>query len=266
MATGRISVGGIEMFYDLSGPDGAPVACLNHCFASDHRYWDPHLAAFGGMRVLRYDTRGHGRSDAPAGPYTLEMLAGDVVGLCDALGIETVHFCGVSLGGQIAQTFALTYPDRLASLVLVNSTCEYTEDQTRLWRDRARQALDGGIAAVHGPLMQRWFTPEAAERRIPGYRYMEQVVAEFAPESFDAASAAMCMLDTTERLKNIKVPSMVIATPDDPGAPREVSEKMARLIPDCELHWLEPARHLSSLEHPERFNDLVRAFLGKHVL
>ncbi|MDA1100830.1 MAG: alpha/beta fold hydrolase [Proteobacteria bacterium] len=261
MTIERIDNGDIMMAYELSGPPDAPVVCLNHCFASGLGYWEPHLPAFEGFKVLRYDTRGHGRSDAPPGPYTLEMLAADVAGLQDALGIERVHFCGVSLGGQIAQTFALAYPERLASLILVNTTCEYTEAHVAMWRARARQALDGGIEAVHGPLMARWFTAEAAEQRTPGYLYMDKVVRNFAPESFQSASEAMCMLGTTERLPEIAAPTLIIATPEDPGAPREVSEKMARLIPNATLAWLEPARHLSSLEHPERFNRLVRDFL-----
>ena len=261
MKKGIIDTGRINMFFELSGPADAPVVCLNHCFASDHHYWDLHMEAFGDFRVLRFDTRGHGQSDAPPGPYTLEMLAGDVAGLCDALDIEKVHFCGVSLGGQIAQTFALEYPARLASLTLVNSTCEYTEEQTKMWRERADQALQGGIEAVRAPLLKRWFTERAAERQIPGYLYMEAAIGRFTPASFDAASAAMCALDTTDRLSSIDVPALVVATPDDPGAPREVSEKMARLIPNCELKWLEPAQHLASLEHPALFNQLIEEFL-----
>ena len=263
MTIGRIDTGEIRMAYELSGPEGAPVACLNHCFGSDLHYWDRHLPAFEGFRVLRYDTRGHGGSDAPPGPYRLEMLAADVAGLQGALGIERVHFCGVSLGGQIAQTFALDYPERVASLILVNTTCEYAEDQVALWRERARQVLRDGIEPLHAALMTRWFTDEAAEGQLPGYRYMMDAIRRFPPESFAAAAAAMCGLNTGPRLPRIAAPTLVIGTPEDPGAPREVTEKMARLIPGASLEWLTPARHLSSLEHPERFNALVRSFLAR---
>jgi 3-oxoadipate enol-lactonase len=263
MATGRIDTGAIEMFYELSGPNGAPVVCLNHCFGADHRYWDHHLAAFEGFQVLRYDTRGHGRSDAPAGPYTLSMIAGDIAGLLDALKIEWVHFCGVSMGGMIAQTLALEHPDRIASLMLVNTTCEYTDTQRVLWRERADMALSGGIEAVHAVLMDRWFTQDAADNQIPGYRYMAETFRRFEPSSFDSVIEAMRGLDTVAWLPGIRVPTMVVATPDDPGAPTETSKKMAAAILGAELHWLEPARHLATLEHPERFNDLARAFLSK---
>jgi 3-oxoadipate enol-lactonase len=263
MATGRIDTGAIEMFYALSGPEEGPVVCLNHCFGSDHRYWDHHLAAFQGYRVLRYDTRGHGESGAPPGPYTLSMIASDVIGLLDALGIGRVHFCGVSMGGMIAQTLALEHSERIASLMLVNTTCEYTEAQRVLWRERADLALSDGIEAVHAVLMDRWFTQDAAEGQIPGYRYMSETFRRFEPSSFDAVIEAMRGLDTVARLPEITVPTMVVATPDDPGAPTETSKMMAAAIPGAELHWLEPARHLATLEHPERFNAIARAFLTK---
>ena len=265
MATGRIDAGAIRMTYELTGPEGAPVACLNHCFGSDLHYWDRHLDAFEGFRVLRYDTRGHGGSDGPAGPWSLEMLAADVAGLQDALGIDRVHFCGVSIGGQIAQTFALDYPKRVASLILVNTTCEYGAEQVALWRERAAQVLAGGIEPLHAALLGRWFSDEAAARQLPGYRYMADAIRRLAPRSFAAAVEAMCGLNTTARLPRIAAPTLVIGTPDDPGAPTEVTEKMARLIPGAELAWLTPARHLASLEHPERFNALVRAFLARRI-
>jgi 3-oxoadipate enol-lactonase len=193
----RVDTGGFVMNAELAGPDGAPVVCLNHCFAADHGYWDAHLPALDGFRVLRYDTRGHGDSDAPPGPYTLEMLADDVARLCDVLGVDRVHFCGVSLGGQIAQTFALNYPQRIASLTIVNSTCEYSEEQTQQWRARAQLAQRKGMQAVHDALLSRWFTDGAALKQIPGYRYMDAVLRRFTADSFSAASEAMCGLDTT---------------------------------------------------------------------
>ena len=256
----NVQVNDIQMAYELSGPEHAPVVCLNHCFTADHHYWDMHMPAFSGYRVLRFDARGHGCTDATKGPYSLEQLADDAAGLCDALNIDRVHLFGVSLGGQIAQYMALRHPQKTCSLTLINSTCEYTQAQTAMWQERAQQALDNGIEAIRAPLMQRWFTADAAARKTAGYRYMDERISNFPAAVFAAASVAMCGLDTSTQLASIKVPAMVIATPDDPGAPRVVSEKMAREL-DAKLHWLEPAQHLASLEHPERFNALVKDFL-----
>ena len=261
MTSGRIKAGDIGMAYSLDGPAGAPAVCLNHCFASDRNYWEPHLSAFEGFRVLRHDARGHGESDKPPGPYSLEMMAGDLVALLDALGIDEVHLCGVSMGGMISQIVALDFPARVASLALVNTTSEYSDDQLQAWRDRASLVLSDGMDAVRDSLMARWLTSEAAVERNPGYIYMEGAISRFSADSFDAASAAMCGLHTTPRLSEIELPSIVIATPDDPGVPTETSQKMARLL-GAPLHWLEPARHLASLEHVERFNGLMQKFLA----
>ncbi|MFY0611748.1 MAG: alpha/beta fold hydrolase [Hyphomicrobiaceae bacterium] len=254
-------IGAIEIAYEIDGPADAPVVMLSHCFCSDHRFWDAHLPACEGYRVLRYDTRGHGASGRPPGPYTLDMLAGDAVGLLDTLGIEKVHFVGVSMGGMIGQTVALSFPQRLASLALVNTTPTYSEAQRVAWRERAGVVLRDGMAAVHEGLMQRWFTDAAISNGNAGYQYMVDAVHRFPPESFDAVTAAMCQLDTTARLSDIRVPTVVVAAPDDPGVPPELSEKLAHDIPGAQLHWLTPARHLATLEHVDVFNDLLRAHL-----
>jgi 3-oxoadipate enol-lactonase len=260
MLLDSIRVGDINLNYTLSGPASAPVACLYHCFASDLHYWDFHLPAFEGFRVLRHDARGHGGSDAPPGPYSLSMMAADSVGLMDALEIDRVHLCGVSMGGMISQTVALDFPDRVASVALVNTTSEYTKDQLQAWRDRSDLVMRDGMESVRAPLMGRWLTDAAAASRSPGYVYMEGAIARFTAGSFSAASAAMCGLYTTPRLLEIQVPTIVIATPDDPGVPTATSKLMARTL-GAPLHWLEPARHLASLEHVERFNALMRNFL-----
>ena len=256
-------IGSIDIAYEITGTVDAPVVLLIHCFCADHRIWDAHLSACAGCRVVRYDTRGHGASSCPAGPYSLDMLAGDVVGLLDNLEIEKVHFAGVSMGGMIGQTLALTFPERLASLALVNTTPRYSSAQRVAWRERAATVLNDGMAAVHDDLMRRWFTDDAIESANAGYLYMADAVHRFLPQSFDAVTAAMCQLDTTERLGEILLPTLVVAAPDDPGVPPELSEKLAQDIPTSELHWLTPARHLATLEHVETFNRLMRAHLQK---
>lgn len=263
MPAKRVDIGEIAVNAELSGPDGAPVVVLHHCFAANHGYWDEHRPAFDGYRMLRYDARGHGASDAPPGPYTLEMLAGDMAGLMDAFDVDRAHVCGVSLGGQVAQTFALAYPERLDRLMLVNTTCEYTDEQTDLWRARAAEAKAKGMDAVTPALMRRWFTDEAAEAKTAGYRFMEKAIRAFSPASFEAASEAMCMLGTTPRLPEIQAKTLVVGAPEDPGAPKEITELMARLIPNARLEWLHPARHLSSLEHPEAFDRMIAGFLAE---
>ena len=262
MSERRIRVGEIELNYRLTGPEGAPVVSLNHCFSGDHRYWDHHLAAFEGFRILRHAARGHGKSDKPAGPYTLAMMADDLRGLLDQLAIERVHLCGVSMGGMISQTLAIVAPERVASLALVNTTCQYDAEQIKGWRDRAALVQREGVAPLHELLMTRWFTGDAATQRTPGYRYMEDCLHRFEPEAFAAVSAAISNLNTTTGLAALDMPRMVIATKDDPGVPTAMSELMARQL-NVAPQWIGPAQHLASLEYPEIFNGLMRDFLSQ---
>ena len=260
MSASRIRVGDIELNYSLTGPATAPVVCLNHCFSGDHRYWDHHLPAFEGFRVLRHDARGHGESDKPPGPYTLAMMADDLLGLLDGLSIDRVHLCGVSMGGMISQTLAIAAPERVASLALVNTTCEYDAEQVQGWRDRAALVDREGVAPLFDMLMTRWFTEDAAARRTPGYRYMEACLRRFEPKAFTAVSAAISDLNTASGLATLTMPRIVIATKDDPGVPTAMSELMAREL-GVAPQWIGPAQHLATLEHPDRFNRMIRTFL-----
>ncbi len=257
-----LQASGLRVCYELIGPCGAPVVCLAHCFGSNLGYWDCHLPAFDGFRVLRYDARGHGGTDRPAGPYSLKQLADDVVALLDRLQLGIVHFVGVSMGGMVGQTLALDHADRLASLTLANSPCRYTPAQVSLWRERAQLVLEQGVNAVQPALMACWFTDEAAQRRSPGYCFMERAFGSFSATSFAAATEAISRIDTCDRLASIAVPTLLFGSRDDPGVPVSVSEMMARRIVQAELHWLEPARHLASLERADEFNRIIRQFLA----
>jgi len=254
-----------RIFYQIGEPSDAEVVCLSHCFGSNHQYWDCHLPAVEGYRILRYDTRGHGQSDCPPGPYSLDQLTRDVVELLDVLSIERAHFVGVSMGGMIGQTLALAHADRLLSLTLANSPCTYTDAQVELWRERARHVLDNGIDSVKPALMQRWFTDQAKSLLIPGYQFINRAFSNFSPQSFTAATAAVCEINTTDELHRISVPTLLFGSPDDPGVPVEISELMAERIPNAQLHWLAPSRHLASLEQVDTFNRILRSFLTEHT-
>lgn len=261
MTTSLAPVGDIEIAYVDSGPESAPPVFMGHCFCADHRFWDAHLPACEGFRSIRFDTRGHGASDRTDGPYTLSQLAGDVLGLMDHLNLAQAHYVGVSMGGMIGQTLAIEHPERLCSLALVNTTPRYSGEQRTQWRERASDVLDNGIEPIHGALMRRWFTDEALNDGLEGARYIADVIRRFDRRSFASVTAAMCELDTVQRLGSIRVPTLVVAAPDDPGVPRKISECLAASIPGASLEWLHPARHLASLEHVGMFNRLLRTHL-----
>ncbi len=211
--------------------------------------------------MLRYDIRGHGSSQCSPGPMSLARLAEDVIELLDVLTLDRVHFVGVSMGGMIGQTLALAHADRLLSLTLANSPCQYSDAQIDLWRERAQSVLDNGIDSVKDALMQRWFSDQAAAKRVHGYQYIDSAFSRFSPASFAAATEAICQIDTSDQLHQINAPTLLIGSPDDPGVPVEVSKLMAARIPNAQLHWLAPSRHLATLEQPEQFNAILRMFL-----
>ena len=250
-----------RIFYQIEGPPDADIVCLSHCFGSNHHYWDGHLPAVDGFRVLRYDTRGHGQSDSPSGPYSLARLATDVVELIDSLSIERMHFVGVSMGGMIGQTLALANAERLLSLTLANSPCNYTEAQIVLWRERAQSVLENGIDSVKPALMQRWFTDHAASDGLPGYQFIDKAFSEFSSSSFAAATEAVAGINTCDDLQRITLPTLLFGSHDDPGVPVEISNLMAEKIPDAQLYWLDPSRHLATLEQVDTFNTILREFL-----
>jgi len=261
MTAERVKAGDVWLNAEFDGPPDAPVVVLHHCFGASLAYWDRHMAAFAGYRTLRFDTRGHGASDGPPGLWTLAEMAADVAALLDVYGIAQASICGVSMGGQVAQTFALAWPERVEALMLANTVSEYNDDQIAMWRQRTEEVLQGGIAAVEDAMLPRWFTPDAVASQAPGYRYMAAAFRRFRPESFAAVAHALARVHTTSRLPEIDRPALVVGAEKDPGAPKAMTERMAELLPQGRLVWLEPSMHLASLEHPERFNRLVRDFL-----
>lgn len=260
------NLGSHHLAYDICGPQAGPPVLLSHCFAGNRHVWDAQLPALSAYRVIRYDTRGHGQSELPPGPYRLDDLADDVIGLLDALGIEQVHYFGISMGGRIGQNIALRFPQRLASLGLITTTCAPNEDELEDRRDRMAAVRRDGIEAQHDRNMQRWFTDQALRDQIPGVRIMSHAFRSFSPQAFEwVAGAILNDSNRADDLKRITAATLIVASPDDPGVPRETSELMRDEIPRSEFHWLSPAKHLATLEHSERFNQIMIDFLAKHA-
>ena len=131
----KIQANGIQLHYELAGPADAPVVMLSNSLGTRLEMWDPQMQALTERyRVLRYDSRGHGRSEAPDGPYTIDMLADDALGLLDALDIERVHFCGLSKGGMVGQVLGARHGDRLISLALCSTACHMPAPE--MWEER----------------------------------------------------------------------------------------------------------------------------------
>ncbi len=260
----KITANGININYSLDGPASAPVVMLSHSLATNLSMWDPQMPALTPRyRVLRYDTRGHGGTDAPDGAYSLDQLAEDARALLRALGIGRTHFIGLSMGGFIGQILALKYPQMLQSLVLCDTTSRVPADAKPMWDERIRVAKTQGMGPHVEPTVGRWFTAPFLELHPNVVNPLRQMIRATKPAGYIGCCHAIAALDLTDRLDAITVPTLVIVGEDDPGTPVAASRTIHERIKGSELVILKSASHLSNMEQPEAFNWAVTAFLAK---
>lgn len=258
----RVVANGIVTQFVMEGPAGAPVVTLSHSLAASLDMWEPQIPALTARyRVLRYDTRGHGGSEVPPGPYTLDMLADDVLGLLAALGIERTHFVGLSMGGMIGQALALKRPDVLASLVLADTSCRMPPESGPLWDARIAMAESQGMAPLADGTIERWFTRPFIERAPEAVDRVRMLIRTTPPQGFTSCSQAIRALDYAAHLHEIRVPTLIIVGGDDHGTPVAASELMHAAIAGSQLVILPSAAHLSNVEQADRFNQAVLEFL-----
>lgn len=260
----KIDANGIKINYELSGRDEAPVVMLSHSLASSMVMWNPQLAALeSNFKVLRFDTRGHGDSDAPEGKYSLEMLAEDAVALLDALEIDAVHFVGLSMGGMIGQNLALDHGKRLKSLALCDTSAIMPDEVQPIWDQRIADARKKGMQDQVGETLERWFTPEYLSQNPPEVEMIRRQVLATPVSGYIGCSEAIRGLDNLERLSEIDIPTIIIVGEEDPGTPVAVSEAMHVRISGSKLVILPSARHLSNIEQSTAFNEALTDFLLK---
>jgi 3-oxoadipate enol-lactonase len=258
----RIKTNGIQMNYELSGKQGAPVVVLSHSLSSSLLMWNPQMDALDPyFQVLRYDTRGHGASDAPPGTYTLELLGEDVVKLLDALGIDRVHFVGLSMGGMIGQCLALNYSHRVKSLALCDTAAIVPAEAQPLWQERMDKACKKGMEALLDQTMERWFTPSFLKENSKMLALIREQLLATPVSGYIGCSEAIRKLNYLERLSEIKMPTLIMVGEDDPGTPVSASEAMHERISNSRLVVLPSARHLSNVEQAEAFNAALLNFV-----
>jgi 3-oxoadipate enol-lactonase len=259
----RIKANGIRMNYELSGKKAAPVVVLSHSLSSNLLMWNPQIDALNPyFLVLRYDTRGHGASDAPPGSYTLELLAEDVIGLLDALGLDRVHFVGLSMGGMIGQCLVLNHPHRLKSLVLCDTASVVPEEAQPVWQERLDKVRKKGMKALSEETIERWFTPAFLRRNPPMVKLIREQILATPVAGYTGCAEAIRRLNYMDRIAGIKTPTLIMVGEDDPGTPVSASKAMHERIAGSKLAVLPSARHLSNVEQTEAFNAALLEFLS----
>ena len=252
--------------YDMQGPrDGSlprHTFVLAHALGCELTMWDAlahHLAEHG--RVVRYNQRGHGDSEAPAGPYTMAELADDAARLIAELALGPVVWVGLSMGGMIGQELALRHPGLVRALVLANTTSGYPAEAQAGWSQRIAGIQQGGLEAIVDGALQRWFHAGFHAQQPQTVAHWRARVLACDAAGYIACCRAIAGLDTTARLPGIAVPALVIAGALDQGTPPEMARVIAQGIPGARLVVLPEASHLSVLEQPLAFRSTLDDWL-----
>jgi 3-oxoadipate enol-lactonase / 4-carboxymuconolactone decarboxylase len=249
-----------RIFYRLEGNEGLPVLVLSHSIGADHAMWEPQVQdLLPYFQILRFDTRGHGASEAPAGDYSVEQLGRDALELLDALKLGKFAFCGLSLGGAIGQWLALHSADRMTALVLANTSPRFGTPEN--WSNRIQAVRQGGMPAIVEIAMQRFFSPEFLGDSNPWASSIRSVILGTNPSGYVGCCAALRDFDFTGGLSQIKIPTLVIAGEKDVSTPLAGNgDEFVRNIAGARLVRL-PAAHLSNVEAPKSFLAALFSFL-----
>jgi 3-oxoadipate enol-lactonase / 4-carboxymuconolactone decarboxylase len=257
-----IRANGVELFYDLTGPEDAPVVVFSTSVGATLEMWDPQVRALADrFRILRYDTRGHGRSEVVDRPLSMDDLADDLAGLLDALGIAKAHLVGLSLGGMTGQTLAVRRPEKLASLVLMATSAYVPPAET--WTQRAATVRAQGMATIADVVMGRWFTAAFAERAPQLVADTRKRFIANPPNGYATCCEAIRDMDLRPVIHAIRTPTLILSGADDPATPVAMMEDIRSRIPDVEMVIVPRAAHLLNLEQPEIVNAHLAAFLGR---
>jgi 3-oxoadipate enol-lactonase len=255
----KAKVNGIETNYEIHGKEGAPWLTFSHSLACSLRMWDGQIEAFKDrFRILAYDTRGHGASEAPNGPYTLDMLAEDLRQLLEQLRIKKTSFVGLSMGGMIGQTLALKNPELLDRVVLADTGHAQTPETIKQWEERIQTAESKGMQPLVQGTIERWFTKDFRDKPI--VKKIAELIASTPVPGYVGCCQAIAKLSTTARLKEIKRPVLAIAGEQDAAAPgtRYIGEN----VPGAKLVMIPQAAHIANIEQAEAFNRALREFLS----
>ena len=243
----------MRLHHQLDGPAGAPVLALPSSLGTTTELWAENIPFWtGSFRVLRFDQRGHGGSEVPPGPYAVEDLGRDFMGLLDELELERVTLCGLSLGGATAMWVAAEAPERIDRLILACTSARFGEPAQ--WLERAETVRSAGLEAIAEKVVARWFTDDIRPETVAAFR---SLLVSTPAEGYAGCCEALAGWDFRGRLGEIRADTLVIAGAEDAAAPLPDSELLVERIPRARLVVVEHAAHLANVEQPESFAGAV---------
>jgi 3-oxoadipate enol-lactonase len=257
----HVKANGISIYYRVDGPIEAPWLTFSNSLATDLSMWDEQAAYFSRRyRVLRYDQRGHGQSEAPEGRYSFDTLIADAVGLMKALGIERTHFCGLSMGGATAMGLAQRHPERLDRVIVCDTPCASTPASAQQWEERIAVANAHGMNALADQTLARWFPAETVAASPPHLTKVRQMILTTPVNGFIGGAAALADHDFRSAVCSVTRPILFLAGEKDGTTPAAMRQMQSEL-PGSRYIEIPGAGHISNLDQPDIFNRSLDDFL-----
>jgi 3-oxoadipate enol-lactonase len=258
----HIKTNGISLNCAIDGPEGAPWIIFSNSLATNLSMWEPQVAALKDrFRLLRYDQRGHGGSDAPSGRYTFDELIADGLGLLDALAIARPHWVGLSMGGATGLGIAERFPNRLDRLVVCDTSCASTPASSQQWEERIAIAAKQGVEALVEPTVRRWHPANAVAANAPQVEKVRGMIRTTTANGFIGCAAALADHDFRSAVATVTRPVLFLVGEQDGANPPAMRELHASL-PGSKYVELAGAGHISNLDQPEAFTRAVKDFLS----
>jgi 3-oxoadipate enol-lactonase len=257
----HVSSHGCRIYYRIDGDPKAPALLFSNSLGTTHELWEPQAGRFAtSFCVIRYDTRGHGLSDAPPGEYTIGQLGGDAIAVLDAAGVSRAHICGLSLGGLTAMWLGIHVAERIESLVLASTGAKI--GTSAIWQERIDQVKARGLESIAEGAKGRWFTEEFRAAHPDVVDQHVRMLVSGPANGYMGCCAVLRDTDLRNEIAAIATPTLVIAAVDDPVTPPANAELMKSRIPNARLAMLEGS-HIENVEQAEAFNDHLLRFLNE---
>jgi 3-oxoadipate enol-lactonase len=259
----KIAAGDATLAVQVDGNEGLPWVVFSNSLAGSMSSWDPQVAAFAKThRVLRYDTRGHGQSSTPKGPYSFDILVSDLIGLMDHFKIEKADVVGLSMGGMTALGVAINHSARVNRVVCCDGRSDAPQPFIDSWNARAASIREHGMAGVVDFSIERWFTPAFREAHPDIVRSAANMIRATDPEGYIACTEALKRLDYKKDLGSITMPALFVVGAQDQAAPPGVLKEMSELTPNGSFVSIDPGAHICNMENPSDFNRAVCTWLA----